>query len=166
MARAVQALAFGSTCLPQAQAYAQKAMDLLRVFFIDPATRMVPEVNYSQCIPGQGGDKAFAIALRYIVLVDQALTVLQLPQDLDQGMRAWVGAQAKWMAEGEQGKSARESGNNITLWYHAIVSASTAWDCEKGQGGWQIRHTYRLPDPLGAYSSPNPTTRSQAPVSR
>jgi hypothetical protein len=126
-ARAIQALAFGASCLPQAEAYTAKANQLLQAFFLDPATRMVPEVNYSQCIPGQGGDKAFAIALRYIILVDQALTVLQMPPEIADGMRQWLSTQAKWMAEGEQGKSARESANNITLWYHAIVSVSARW---------------------------------------
>lgn len=122
-ARAIQALAFGASCLPQAEAYTAKANQLLQAFFLDPATRMVPEVNYSQCIPGQGGDKAFAIALRYIILVDQALTVLQMPPEIADGMRQWLSTQAKWMAEGEQGKSARESANNITLWYHAIYAS-------------------------------------------
>lgn len=121
-ARAIQALAFGATCLPQAQAYNAKAVELLKVFFLDPQTRMVPEVNYSQCIPGQGGDKAFAISLRYIILVDQALSVLQMPPDVQEGMRAWLQAQGNWMSQSQQGADARASGNNITLWYHAIVS--------------------------------------------
>lgn len=68
MALAFSALAFA---IPTADAskqaaYTRRAEQLLTVFFLDPTTRMVPEVNFAQVDPGNvqaGGDKQFAIAV-------------------------------------------------------------------------------------------------------
>ncbi|ODO09707.1 hypothetical protein I350_01922 [Cryptococcus amylolentus CBS 6273] len=101
---------------------------LLRVFFLDEATRMVPEVWYSQCIPGWNplkGDYAFAIAIRYLILVSQALVMVSpmIPGDVVDGMRSWLGVQVEWMKTSEQGEWAKNYGDNKTLWYHAIIAS-------------------------------------------
>ncbi len=51
MASAVTTLALAA-CLGDDDHYAAKAVQLLRAWFIDPATRMNPSLTYAQFIPG------------------------------------------------------------------------------------------------------------------
>ncbi|WVQ76051.1 hypothetical protein IAR50_005687 [Cryptococcus sp. DSM 104548] len=101
---------------------------LLRVFFVDEETRMVPEVWYSQCNPGWKplkGDYAFEIAIRYLIFVSQSLVMISpmIDQDLVHDMREWLGAQVEWMKVSEQGEQIRGYDDNKTIWYHAIVAS-------------------------------------------
>lgn len=41
-------------------------------------------------------------------------------------MRAWIQAQVAWMESSPQGQAARESGNNIAIWYYAIYASHLA----------------------------------------
>lgn len=64
---AVHALSYGSIAnLPKSAEYGQKAQQLLQVFFLDPETKMMPEVLYAQVCPGDKplkGDKVFVVAV-------------------------------------------------------------------------------------------------------
>lgn len=63
----IRFLALAVKNLPDFAAQATgRAERLLQAFLIDDGTRMVPEVLYSQCIPGEetrGGDGCFVIAV-------------------------------------------------------------------------------------------------------
>ncbi|KAL1405923.1 hypothetical protein Q8F55_007603 [Vanrija albida] len=136
MAQAVHSLSFAAQALGRAE-YAERATKLIRTFFLDEETKMCPEVLYSQCCLGDDpvcGDKTFIIASRYLILVSQALRVLQLPDDVSAGMKAWVGAQVAWIDSSKQGADARASGNNITDWLHALYASHLAYlDSSKAQ---------------------------------
>ena len=55
-------------------------------------------------------------------MVTQCLPLLTLPADLDSALKDWFGRQVNWCRSSSQGEKARNYGNNITIWYHAIVS--------------------------------------------
>jgi hypothetical protein len=55
-------------------------------------------------------------------MVTQYVPLLTLPADLDTALRDWFGRQVNWCRSSPQGEKARNYGNNITIWYHAIVS--------------------------------------------
>jgi hypothetical protein len=67
LSKAIRHLALAVKYLPEVADQANgRAETLLRVFFIDEATGMIPEVLYSQCLPGEeakGGDGCFVIAV-------------------------------------------------------------------------------------------------------
>ena len=60
---------------------------------------------------------------RYLLLVSRALPLLILPPDVRKGMTEWFKANLDFMATSEQGARARTYGNNITIWYHALVAS-------------------------------------------
>ena len=66
-AKALRHLALASKNVPDlADQASRRAEQLVRAFCIDDASRMIPEVLYSQCVPGeetQGGDGSFVIAV-------------------------------------------------------------------------------------------------------
>lgn len=63
---------------------------------------------------------------RYLLSVSQYLKALDLSPDVLAGVTAWLEAQTKWMATSEQGAQARAYGNNISVWYHALVRPAVA----------------------------------------
>src|SRR4029079_19183275 len=52
MTKAVHTLAKAALDLPDKRRYAERAAHLLRVWCLDPATRMNPHLEYGQAIPG------------------------------------------------------------------------------------------------------------------
>lgn len=67
MGTTVSALAWGSAYLQDGEA-AARAEQLLKVFFIDEETRMLPQVLYAQVCLGDKpmkGNKLFAVAVSY-----------------------------------------------------------------------------------------------------
>ncbi|WVQ66487.1 uncharacterized protein L199_004668 [Kwoniella botswanensis] len=98
---------------------------LLRVFFVDIDTRMEPQVRFSQCHPGQEpmkGNECFVIAIRYLILVNQALLLSgsSIKQDLVQQIKEWINEQVVWMEESDQGMKAKNA--EKPLWYYVILA--------------------------------------------
>ncbi|WVQ83355.1 hypothetical protein IAT38_005494 [Cryptococcus sp. DSM 104549] len=128
MARAVHCLALGAAHLPDlAEGCLARVEQLLRVFFVDEDTRMVPEVMYAQCRPGDiplKGDYAFEIAIRFIILVDHSLRLIsdRLDPELADAMKFWITRQAEWMKTCEQAEDVKRCDDNKTVWYHAILA--------------------------------------------
>ncbi|ODN94340.1 hypothetical protein L198_05197 [Cryptococcus wingfieldii CBS 7118] len=129
----IHSLALGIIHLPEYRDAAIKSIQkLLTVFFIDSETKMNPEVGYAQCNPASSplkGENSFVIALRNIILISQALTLVQ--QYLDNGLvsklKEWVAHQVKWMQESEQGKGVQRYEDNKIIWYHAIIASHLAF---------------------------------------
>ncbi|WVN89459.1 uncharacterized protein L203_104682 [Cryptococcus depauperatus CBS 7841] len=126
---AVHSLALGAVYLLEMKDACVRQLErLLTVFFIDPETRMVPEVWYSQCKPGSKplrGDYAFVIALRYIILIDQAMRMASdyLRKDIVEVVAQWIATQEHWMKTSEQGAAIRKYEDNKVIWYHAIIAS-------------------------------------------
>src|SRR6185436_20716762 len=60
MIKAVERLSLGYF-LTQKEEYAAKAGEILRMWFLDPATRMNPNLEYAQAIPGESSGRNFGI---------------------------------------------------------------------------------------------------------
>nr|XP_019009124.1 uncharacterized protein I206_05769 [Kwoniella pini CBS 10737]OCF47905.1 hypothetical protein I206_05769 [Kwoniella pini CBS 10737] len=102
-----------------------KIEKLLKVFFIDIDTRMEPQIRFSQCHPGENpkqGNEHFVVAIRFLILVDQALILCDeyLDERLVAQVKDWIREQIIWMETSEQGIKAREK---PLLWYHAIMAS-------------------------------------------
>ena len=103
--------------------YAEHAAKHLRHFFIEPKTRMNPNLQFGQFVPGvaENGRKSGIIeTIRMRFMVD-AITMLQKSEywtDQDhQAMQQWFCDYALWLRTSEHGTAESKSENNHGSWH-------------------------------------------------
>ncbi len=107
--------------------YAEHAARLLRVWFLDPATRMNPNLNYGQAVPGRVEGRGIGLidTWRFATLLD-ATALLPSPPvwtARDQsGMAAWFDAFLRWMRASKNGKEEDAQHNNHGTFYDVQVA--------------------------------------------
>jgi Alginate lyase len=125
MTGAVETLALAwyfTNCRP----YAAHAAKLLRVWFLDKATRMNPNLQFSQAIPGrnQGRDIGIIDTAGLTHIVD-AIGLLESSHawtaEDDRAMRQWCAAYFKWLRTSRNGLGEQRQRNNHGTWYDAQV---------------------------------------------
>lgn len=106
------------------EVYADHAAKLLKVWFLDPETRMNPNLNYAQAIKGRNdGRGAGLIDSRHFIKVVDAVNLLA-------GSRSWKPADKKavqqwfadflnWMQTSPVGLDELDAPNNHGAWYDA-----------------------------------------------
>ena len=104
--------------------YAEHASKLLRVWFLDTATRMNPNLNYGQAIKGVNtGRGAGMIDTRHFVKVIDAIGLLQGAKywktEDQQGMIKWFNDFLVWMQTSKIGTDEMNADNNHGAWYDA-----------------------------------------------
>lgn len=125
--KAVSKLALGYY-LTDEPAYAEHAAILLRTWFIDPTTRMNPNMNFGQGVPGrrQGSPGGIIDTVNLIEVTDAARMLegskFWTKAD-DQAMREWFTDYLHWLRASTLGKKEDNSINNHSVWYDAQVSA-------------------------------------------
>jgi hypothetical protein len=108
--------------------YAAHAAQLLRVWFLDPATKMNPNLNYGQAIPGRVDGRGIGIIdTAGLLEVTQALPWLEKSKSwtkADQGgMKAWLKQYCEWMQTSKNGKEEADAKNNHGTWYDVQLTA-------------------------------------------
>lgn len=118
--------------------YAQKAVELIRVWFLDKATRMNPNLEYAQMIPGQNNDKgrcyglidtySFVEMLDAIALLEQsnAITVTD-----SRHLKSWFSQLTEWMLTSQQGKEEAAGANNHSVAFDAQIIAFSLYTGDK-----------------------------------
>lgn len=108
--------------------YGRRAALLLRTWFLDPATRMNPHLEYAQAVPGRTDGRSYGIieTAEWVYLVDIA-GLLEgsehwTPED-QQGMRRWFAAYLDWLQSSEHGQAEQRARNNHGTWYDAQIVA-------------------------------------------
>src|ERR1700744_4158067 len=97
--------------------YAAKATELMRVWFLNPATRMNPNFKYCQGIPGEtDGRPTGLIGARGLADLVEGIGLLAgskswTAQD-QQGMTAWVGDYFQWLTTSKIGLGEDAASNN------------------------------------------------------
>lgn len=104
--------------------YAAHAAKLLRVWFLDTATRMNPNLDFAQAIKGVNtGRGAGLIDSRHFVKVVDAIGLLQGSEywkDADQqGMKQWFAGFLHWMQTSKNGIDEMNADNNHGVFYDA-----------------------------------------------
>ncbi len=108
--------------------YADAATTRLRAFFIDPATRMNPNLNFAQAVLGVSDGRSYGIIdTRHMPeLVDAVRLLENAPgftrQDHD-GMVAWCRGYLTWLEQSKNGSQERDATNNHGTFYDEQVVA-------------------------------------------
>jgi hypothetical protein len=106
--------------------HAEHAAKLLRVWFLTPATRMNPNLQFGQAIPGrtQGRDIGIIDTARLTRLID-AIGLLESSDAWTakdrRRMRDWCAEYLKWLRTSSHGLGEEKKNNNHGTWYDAQV---------------------------------------------
>lgn len=127
MIHAVQTLSVAYYITAQAS-YSAKARDLLIVWFIDENTKMNPNMNYAQYIPGINTGRGIGIIETHdIYKVLDAIVLLRTSpnwkQEDDRAMSNWFGEYYVWLTTHQYGLDESKERNNHGSWYDVQVSA-------------------------------------------
>ncbi len=104
--------------------YAAHAIDLIRAWFIHPETKMNPNLNYAQRIPGRTEGRGIGIIdTRSFAELPDILYILSRSEHWDaaveQGMHEWISHYLDWLVNSAHGRDEAIHGNNHTTWYFA-----------------------------------------------
>jgi hypothetical protein len=108
--------------------HAQKAAQLLRVWFVDPATRMNPNLEYAQYVPGVNTGRGIGlIETRGLTRVVDAVGLLQSSPAWrstdDRALREWFGRFLDWMLQSEHGRQEAAAKNNHGTYFDLQVAS-------------------------------------------
>ena len=127
MVDAVETLALAHYLSGDAK-YAARAATLLRVWFVDPATRMNPHLRYAQAVLGVNEGRGIGIIdTRHIPQLVDALRLLERsgewPAAEQATVTAWLRDYMTWLRTSENGRDEADEANNHGTWYDAQVAA-------------------------------------------
>ncbi|HTB80961.1 MAG TPA: alginate lyase family protein [Opitutaceae bacterium] len=104
------------------EAYAEHAALLIRTWFLNPATRMNPNLNFGQYVPGRNeGRGEGVLALRSLAEICDTLSLITGSPAWstadDQAFREWLAAYLKWLTTSSVGLEEAHATNNHGSWY-------------------------------------------------
>lgn len=104
------------------EAYAAKAAQLATVWFLDPATRMNPNLNYAQAVRGHNNGRGIGlIESRHLCALTDGLALIAgstaWPAASRDAMRAWLDSYYKWLVTSKNGTDESGEKNNHGSWY-------------------------------------------------
>ena len=106
--------------------YAAHAAQLLRGFFLEPATRMNPNLNFAQAIPGLNTGRCYGmIETRNLVEIPDALALMSGSKSIDaqllSGLRDWFRQFTIWATTSKLGVAEGKVDNNHGTFHDAQV---------------------------------------------
>jgi len=116
----------------QNESYASKAADLIRVWFLNNDTKMNPNMQYSEAVPGKNngtfhgiiGSKQLPEVLDSIKLFEKSGSWTS--QD-ERGLKAWFTDYLDWLVNSTNGIREGKSKNNHGTWYDVQVLGISAY---------------------------------------
>ena len=140
--------------------YAAHARRHLRAWFVDPATRMTPSLEYAQAIRGiVTGRGTGIIDTFHLVEVARAIEVLRkggaLPDGELQPIRAWFTEYIRWLTTHPYGIEERDAKNNHgTCWVMQVAAFASVTGDEAQKEMCRVRFkTVLLPTQMAADGS-------------
>jgi hypothetical protein len=112
--------------------FANHAAELLRVFFLNPATRMNPNLNFGQGIPGEVdgrpmgiiGTRGFVDLVDAVCLLENSKSWTEADQ---QGMVVWMTRYLDWLQTSKIGMGERDATNNHGTFYDTQAATIAAF---------------------------------------
>ncbi len=122
LGNAVQTLAL-AWYLTDDERYAQKAGNLLRYWFFNDATKMNPNLDYAQAIPGVNNGRGIGIieSIPLTAIADAAILLTGSKSWSDNDEKAlvsWYSQYLDWMLTSKNGKDEHAAKNNHGTWYY------------------------------------------------
>ncbi|MGH7951328.1 MAG: alginate lyase family protein [Limisphaerales bacterium] len=115
--------------------YVQKAVVLLRVFFLDPRTRMNPNLQYAQAIPGVSKGRGIGIIdTLHLIEIPKAIEAMEkspaFPPDVLAGLKKWFADYVEWMTTSKNGHDEANTKNNhaVAFWLQVAVFSQFTGD--------------------------------------
>ena len=110
--------------------YARKAVELIKVWFLDGKTRMNPNLEYAQSIPGvdNGKGRCYGVidAYSFVPMLD-GVRLLEKSKSFKasdrKALKKWFAQMADWMMTSKQGQEERRQANNHSTACDAQVMA-------------------------------------------
>jgi hypothetical protein len=139
--------------------YGKRAGDHLRAWFVTPATRMNPNLEFAQAVQGVSTGRSYGIIdTLHLVEVARAASFLTphlLNAQDSAGVKDWFASYLDWLCNSDRGKAERDTKNN-----HAICWALQAAEFARLAGNDAVRQeVYRryreilLPDQMAVDGS-------------
>jgi hypothetical protein len=102
-------------------AYAKKAVEVIRVWFLNPATAMNPNANYGQAVPGViNGRGEGVIEMRHLTRVTDAIALIEpsgaWTKDDRSAFRHWLEQYYDWLTHTKQSIDETSTENNHMSW--------------------------------------------------
>lgn len=100
--------------------YPRKAAEFIRVFFLDPGTRMNPNLKYAQAVLGSSTGEPYGI-IDTLHLAELAVAVPFLekspafPPDVDIGLKEWFTEYSYWIMTSKPGINEMDNPNNHSI---------------------------------------------------
>jgi hypothetical protein len=104
--------------------YAKHAAKLMRVWFLDTATRMNPNLNFGQAVKGVTNGRAEGVIdTRQFIYALDAIKLIKgsqhwTPTD-QKGLQKWMAEFLQWLRTSKIGKDEMNTKNNHAIWYDA-----------------------------------------------
>jgi len=144
--------------------YAEQAAKQLRTWFIDPATRMTPQLRYAQLVRGNDKERGSGIidsrgfldVLDAVILLEQSSVWTQTD---DKAVRSWFADYLAWLRTSPNGRTEKDARNNHGSWFAAQTSAYALFSGDttlaraivtgvQERIGWQIQSDGKQPEEL------------------
>jgi hypothetical protein len=110
--------------------YAKKSAELLKVFFLDGATRMNPSLQYAQAIPGVSPGRGTGIIdTLHLIEIPKAIEAMAkspaFTPEITAGLKKWFADYVTWMTTSKNGQDEAQAGNNhaVAFWLQVAVFA-------------------------------------------
>jgi hypothetical protein len=106
--------------------YATKAIELLTTWFVKPETKMNPNLNFGQGVPGVSTGRCFGIiefaGIKNVITALELLKIKgKLSSELETGIRNWLTEYLKWLQTSELGLEEKATINNHGTTYDVQV---------------------------------------------
>jgi len=151
MCTAVLSLGMGAWLLRDRR-YTEHAALVLSAWFVDPKTRMNPNLEYGQAVRGiNTGRGTGLIDTVSMIHASQGVWLLEraggLDRDIAEGVRRWYAGFLKWMTTSPKGLDEKNSGNNHATWWTAQVAsyATLVGDEAAKRMAWEHYRSYLVP---------------------
>jgi hypothetical protein len=139
--------------------YGQRAADHLRAWFLTPATRMNPSLEFAQGVHGASKGRSYGIIdTLHLVEVARAagfVAPVMLSGEESAGLKDWFRSYLEWIKSSDNGKKERDALNNhATCWaLQASEFARLIEDSETREQVYSEYTTVLLPNQLAANGS-------------